>query len=73
MFMKLKDLREDNDKSQKELAAFLNVTQATYSRYENGQIEIPIQTLVALAKYYHTSVDYLLGLTKVSKPYPRGK
>ena len=73
MVNRLKDLREDSDKNQEVLANYLNVTQATYSRYENEQIEIPLQSLVALARYYHTSLDYLLGLTDVRKPYPRCK
>ena len=63
MYRRLRDLREDKDKSQKEIAAFLNVTQATYSRYESGVHEIPIESLIKLAKFYSVSVDYLLGIT----------
>jgi len=62
MYKRLRDLREDKDKSQKEIAAFLNVTQATYSRYESGVHEIPIESLIKLAKFYNVSVDYLLGI-----------
>ena len=68
--MRLKELREDADIPQKELAAYLNVRQNTYSQYENGQRQIPIPQLIALARYYRVSTDYLLGLTTIRKPYP---
>lgn len=61
--MKLKqirDLREDNDLTQADIAAILNITQRTYSRYENDDRAIPLEQLVRLAEYYNTSVDYLL-------------
>lgn len=61
--MRLKDLREDNDVKQKELAEYLNIKQNTYSQYENGKREIPVNTLWKLADYYNTSVDYLIGRT----------
>ncbi len=61
--MRLKDLREDNDVKQKELADYLNIKQNTYSQYENGKREIPLETLWKLADYYNTSVDYLIGKT----------
>lgn len=69
--MRLRDLREDHDLTQKKLAGLLAISQNTYSQYENGVRQIPIDLLVCLARYYHTSVDYILGLTDVSKPYPR--
>lgn len=69
--MRLRDLREDLDLTQKEIADFLHVRQNTYSQYENGQRQIPLSQLIALADYYHTSVDYLLGLTDVKSPYPK--
>lgn len=69
--MRLRDLREDGDIRQKEIAEFLHVRQSTYSQYENGQRQIPIGALIKLAEYYDTSVDYLLGLTREKKPYPR--
>ena len=69
--MRLKDLREDMDLTQSEVAAYLHIKQNTYSQYENGQRQIPLELLVALAKYYKTSTDYLLGLTDVKKPYPQ--
>lgn len=61
--MRLKDLREDNDIKQKQLAEYLNIKQNTYSQYENGKREIPLDTLWKLADYYNTSVDYLIGRT----------
>ena len=61
--MRLKDLREDNDIKQSELAEYLNIKQNTYSQYENGIREIPLDILCKLADYYNTSVDYLIGRT----------
>ena len=69
--MRLKDLREDSDITQKELAKHLHIRQNTYSQYENEHRQIPIELLVALAKYYGTSTDYILGLTDEKKPYPQ--
>lgn len=69
--MRLKDIREDRDLTQGEVAAFLHVKQNTYSQYENGKRGIPVEMLVTLAGYFDTSVDYLLGLTDEIKPYPR--
>lgn len=69
--MRLRELREDRDLTQKELAEVLHIRQNTYSQYENGQRQIPIDGLVALAQFYGTSVDDLLGLTDESEPYPR--
>ena len=67
--MRIKDLREDRDLTQKELADILHIKQNTYSQYENGQRQIPIDALIALARYYGTSVDYLLELTDTPVPY----
>jgi transcriptional regulator with XRE-family HTH domain len=67
--MRIRDLREDNDLTQKEIADYLHIKQNTYSQYENGQRQIPIDALIALARYYKTSTDYLLGLTDEQKPY----
>ncbi len=67
--MRLKDMREDKDLKQSELADYLHIKQNTYSQYENGQRQIPIELLIALAKFYGTSTDYLLGLTDEKKPY----
>ncbi|MCL2672419.1 MAG: helix-turn-helix transcriptional regulator [Clostridiales bacterium] len=71
MYERIRALREDKDMMQKEIAAYLHCTQVAYSRYELGQRDIPTQVLIALAKFHHTSVDYLLGLTSVDKPYPK--
>lgn len=71
--MRLKDLREDRDYTQKQIAEILCIRQNTYSQYENGQRQIPIDALIALALLYGVSVDYLLDLTDVSAPYPRKK
>ncbi len=62
--MRLKDLREDFDLKQKEIAEYLHIKQNTYSQYENGQRQLPIDILIKLAKYYNVSTDYILGLTK---------
>ena len=62
--MRLKDLREDNDLKQKELAEYLHIKQNPYSQYENGQRQLPIDILIKLAKYYKVSTDYILGLSK---------
>lgn len=69
MVTRIKDLREDNDVTQKEIASYLHIKQNTYSQYENGQRQIPIECLIALARYYKTSTDYILGLTEHKKPY----
>jgi transcriptional regulator with XRE-family HTH domain len=73
MKLRIRDIREDNDKTQKELAKELDCTQQTYSRYEKEEITIDIFRLIQLAKYYNTSIDYLVGLTDEQKPYPRTK
>ena len=65
----LRDLREDHDKSQKNLADYRQIHQTTYSDYELGKLNIPILTLHKLADYYGVSIDYLLGRTKVKEPY----
>ena len=68
--MRLRELREDRDLKQKDLADYLHIRQNTYSQYENGQRQVPVEVLIALAKYYRTSTDYLLGLTRERRPYP---
>ena len=73
MLQRLKDFREDKDISQKKMAEILNIAQTTYSDYEFGKINIPLNTLKKLALFFDTSIDYLLELTDVSKPYPRKK
>ena len=67
--MKLKELREEKNITQVEIAEFLNIRQNTYSQYENGQRQLPVNVLISLAKYYGTSTDYILGLTDNQEPY----
>lgn len=69
--MRLKDIREDCDITQREIAEFLHVRQNTYSQYENGQRQLPIGVLIQLADFFQTSADYILGMTNERKPYPR--
>ena len=66
-FRRIKDLREDNDKLQKEIAELLGISQQYYSEYENGNRTIPIMHLITLAKYYNTSIDYIVGLSEEIK------
>ncbi len=68
---RLKEIRQDKDLYQKDIAQILNTSQKQYSLYETGIRLIPIDKLVTLAKYYNTSTDYLLGLTDERKPYPK--
>ena len=69
--LRLKDLREDNDLKQEDVAKILNISQTNYSKYELGRINIPIDSLIILADFYNTSIDYLIGLTDEIKPYSR--
>ena len=71
--LRIRDIREDKDMTQKQIAQLLNCTQQTYSRYETGEIVIDINNLIKLSNFYNTSVDYLLNLTDEIKPYPRKK
>ena len=73
MYKRIKDLREDNDIRQKELAERLHIHQTTYSDYERGKLNIPLQILNNLADFYNTSTDYLLGRTDEKLPYPKLK
>ena len=76
MFMfhlRLRDLREDNDLTQKEVAAYLGIDQRTYSNYETEKRSMPMEQYRSLAIFYKTSVDYLVGLTDSNEPYPRTK
>lgn len=68
--VRMRNLREDSDKTQQEIAAILGASQTMYARYERGANEMPIRHLIWLAKYYDVSTDYLLGLTKEKKPFP---
>jgi len=62
LYRRIRDLREDHDLKQKEVAAVLHIDQRVYSNYETGKREIPVHLLIALARYYDVSVDYILGL-----------
>lgn len=68
---RLRDLREDKDLKQKNLADFLRVHQTTYSDYELGRLNIPVPVLHALADFYGVSIDYLLSRTNEKQPYPK--
>ncbi len=63
LYRRIRDLREDNDKTQNELAKYLEMKQPQYYRYENGLRDIPTDVLIKLSKFYNVSVDYILGLT----------
>ena len=67
MYRRIRDLREDHDLKQKQLAEYLNCSQQVYSNYELGQRDIPTDVLIRLSKFYDVSVDYLLGLTSNPK------
>lgn len=71
MYKRIRDLREDKDLFQKEIAKVLNMSQTGYSKYEVGTNDIPTKILIQLAKFYNTSVDYILDLTDETKPYRR--
>ena len=68
-YPRIRDLREDNDLKQRELAEILFCSQRVYSNYERGDLDIPTEVLIKLAKFYGTSVDYILGLTDRKEPY----
>ena len=67
--MRIKDLREDHNLTQAEVAKILHIKQNTYSQYENEQRQLPLSCLITLAKFYKTSTDYILGLTDKKTPY----
>ncbi len=69
MFKRIRDMREDKDITQKQMAEYLKIHQTTYSDYELGNLNIPIDILIKLAAFYKTSIDYLVGLTDNPKPY----
>lgn len=71
MYSRIKDLREDRDLLQKDVAAYLNCSQVCYSYYEIGRRDIPTDVLIKLCKYYDTSIDYLLDVTNIKEPYTR--
>lgn len=73
MHLRLKDLREDKDYTQQDVANYLDCSRSTYSNYEQEIRNVPIETLCKLADLYKTSVDYLIGRTDEIKPYPKSK
>ena len=73
MYSRIRNLREDSDLTQKDVAMMLNVTQTTYSRYESGVLDIPSVSLIRLAGLHKTSIDYIVGITDEKEAYPRGK
>lgn len=73
MKLRIRDIREDLDLSQRTIADYLKCDQSLYSKYERGERELPLKFAVKLAQYYHMSVDYLVGLTDEKNPYTRAK
>lgn len=71
MYRRLRDLREDCDKTQREIAQIIGMSQTGYSQYELGKNDIPTSILKKLALFYNTSIDYILELTNEKTPYPR--
>ena len=71
MYSRIREMRKDRDLSQTEIAKHLGMSQTGYSKYETGENDIPTSILIALAKLFQTSIDYLVGLTDVRTPYPR--
>ena len=71
MPLRIRDIREDHNLRQEDIAQLLHVSQATYSRFEKEDIEIPHKAFSVLADFYQTSVDYLLGRTNQKKAYPK--
>ena len=68
-YRRLRDLREDHDRTQVEVAEYLGMKQSQYSRYERGLRDLPTDVLIRLARYYNTSADYILGMTDSRQPY----
>lgn len=73
MYRRIRDLREDHDLKQVDMAEYLNCSQVCYSNYEIGKRGVPAGVLIKLSQFYNTSVDYLLELTDDPRPYPRKK
>lgn len=71
MSNRLRDLREDADLNQTQIAQYLGMSQTGYSKYETGENDIPTQVLIKLAKYYKTSIDYILGVSSDKSPYKK--
>ncbi len=71
MRLRIRDLREDKDLTQHEIAEYLMCDQSLYSKYERQERPLPLELAVKLAEYYHVSLDYLVGLTPEKRPYPK--
>ena len=69
MIERIRNLREDKDLKQKQIAEYLQIHQTTYSDYELGNLNVPIEVIIKLAKLYDTSIDYIVELTNNPKPY----
>lgn len=72
MYRRIRDLREDRDLNQTQVAKMLMMSQTGYSKYETGENDIPTAVLIKLSRFYQTSIDYLLGETDDPTPYPKG-
>ena len=70
-YPRLRDVREDSDKRQQDIADYLGIHRTMYRRYETGETDIPARHLITLADFYKTSVDYILGRTNETRPYPK--
>lgn len=68
---RLRDLREDSDLKQKDIAQYLMCDQSLYSKYERGERPLPLDAAIRLAQYYNVSLDYLVGLTNAKTPFPK--
>ena len=73
MYSRLRDLREDKDMNQTQIAKVLGMSQTGYSKYETGENDVPTAILIKLANFYNTSIDYLLGETDYKERYPKTK
>ena len=73
MYRRIRDLREDSDLKQRDIAEVLSISRSAYANYERGERDMYAQTLEKLAEFYSTSVDYIMGRTDIKKPYPKGK
>ena len=73
MYKRIRDLREDRDLTQTQMAKILGMSQTGYSKYETGENDVPTEILIKLARFYNTSIDYLLGETNIRERYPEIK
>jgi len=71
MYIRIRELREDHDLTQLQVADYLNMSQTGYSKYETGENDIPTRVLIKLSELYNTNIDYILGQSDIFKPYKR--